>query len=159
MTVWIAREPAAARPEPADTLAYTSKTTASFAHKSLEAITDQTLPENSADESPQHLDFWPHKGTTEWVQFEWPAPCDLSALQVYWFDDTGRGHCHLPQSWRVLYRTQAGDFQPVKNANAYGVEKDTFNQVRFDPVATKALKLEVTLQDDWSAGIQEVVIE
>ena len=134
MTVWAARELQAARPEPADTLTYKSKTTASFVHKSLDAIKDQDLPENSADESALHLDFWPHKGTTEWIQFEWPEKHELSGVKVYWFDDTGRGECHLPKSWQVLYRTAEGKFEPVKNATPYGIEKDTFNQVRFEPV-------------------------
>ncbi len=159
MTVWPARELSAARPEPADTLAYKSKTTASFVHKSLDAIKDQDLPENSADESPSHLDFWPHKGTTEWIQFAWLEQHDLSTVKVYWFDDTGRGECKLPQSWRVLYRTAEGQFEPVKNAGAYGVEKDTFNKGVFDPVRTDALRVEVTLPDRWSAGVQEIVIE
>ncbi|MHC4733640.1 MAG: glycoside hydrolase family 127 protein [Planctomycetota bacterium] len=43
MTVWPARKPQAARPEPADTLTYRSKTTASFVHVSLDAIKDQIL--------------------------------------------------------------------------------------------------------------------
>lgn len=158
MTVWPAREPQAARPEPADSLAYKSKTTASFVHKSLDAIKDQNLPQNSADGSAQ-LDFWPHKGTTEWIQFEWDQPQQLSSVQVYWFDDTGRGECHLPRSWQALYRTAEGKFQPVKNALPYGTEKDTLNKVAFEPVKTTALKIEIKLQDQWSAGVQEVVIE
>jgi hypothetical protein len=159
MTVWAARELQAARPEPADTLAYKSKTTASFVHKSLDAIKDQNLPENSADESSLHLDFWPHKGTTEWIQFEWAEKHDLSGVKVYWFDDTGRGECHLPKSWQVLYRTPEGKFELVKNTAPYGIEKDTLNKVGFDPVRTDALKIEVTLQERWSAGVQEIIIE
>jgi uncharacterized protein len=159
MTVWPAREVEAARPEPADTLAYRSKTTASFIHKSLDAIKDQNLPEDSADESSLHLDFWPHKGTTEWVQFEWPQRHALSSVQVYWFDDTGRGGCRVPKAWQVLYRTAEGTFSPVKNATAYGTQKDTFNRVRFEPVTADVLKVEIALQEGWSAGVQEVVIE
>ncbi|MEN6575076.1 MAG: beta-L-arabinofuranosidase domain-containing protein [Phycisphaerales bacterium] len=159
MTVWPAREPQAARPEPADTLAYRSKTTASFVHKSLDAIKDQNLPKNSADASFGQLDFWPHKGTTEWLQFEWDQSQTLSSVRVYWFDDTGRGECHLPKSWQVLYRTADGKFQPVKNATPYSVEKDTFNKVAFEPVKTTALKIEIALQEQWSVGVQEVVIE
>ncbi len=158
MTVWPAREPQAATPEPADTLAYTSQTTASFVHKSLEAIKDQNLPKDSAD-GAQQLDFWPHKGTTEWLLFEWDKPQEMSGVQVYWFDDTGRGECHLPRSWRLLHRTAAGDFQPVKTASPYGVEKDGFNKVAFEPVKTTALKIEIVLQEQWSTGVQEVVIE
>ncbi len=142
-----------------DAHATQSKTTASFVHASLAAIKDQVLPENSGDASEQQLDFWPHKGTTEWIQFEWPEKHELSGIKIYWFDDTGRGQCHLPKSWRVLYRTTDGKFEPVKDAGPYGIEKDTFNKVNFAPVTTDAIKVEITLQDRWSAGVQEIVIE
>ena len=159
MTVWPAREAQAARPEPADTLAYTSKTTASFVHVSLDAIKDQNLPKSSADNSAQHLGFWPHKGTTEWIQFEWDQPQELSRVKVYWFDDTGRGECHLPKSWQVLYRTAEGGFKPVDSSAPYCVLRDTLTVVPFESVKTTALKIEIVLQEQWSAGVQEVVIE
>ena len=117
------------------------------------------IPANSADASRLQLDFWPHRGTTEWLQFEWDKAHELSSLKIYWFDDTGRGACHLPKSWRVLYRDAQGNFQPVKNPSDYGIAKDKFNKVAFDPVDTSAVKLEIVLQEQWSAGIQEVVIE
>jgi DUF1680 family protein len=159
MTVWPARVPEAARPKPADTLTYLSKTTASFVHVSLDAIKDQNVPADSGDSSNLQLDFWPHSGTTEWVQFEWDEAHELSRVKVYWFDDSDRGACHLPKSWRVLYRDSAGEFQPVKNRGPYGTEKDKFNQVEFDPVTTSAIKIEIELQAERSAGIQEVEIE
>ena len=34
-----------------------------------------------------------------------------------------------------------------------------FREVAFEPVKTDALKIEITLQEKWSAGVQEVVIE
>jgi hypothetical protein len=159
MTVWPARVPERARPKPADTLTYLSETTASFVHVSLDAIKDQNVPTDSADSSNLQLDFWPHRGTTEWVQFQWNEPHELSSVKVYWFDDTGRGACRLPKAWRILYRDAHGQFQPVKNRGSYGIEKDQFNKVEFEPVTTVAIKLEIDLQKEWSAGIQEVVIE
>jgi uncharacterized protein len=159
MTVWPARVLEAARPKPADTLTYLSKATASFVHVSLDAIKDQIVPTDSADSSALQLDFWPHKGTTEWVQFEWPEEHELSSVEVYWFDDTGRGECRVPESWRVLYRDEEGQFQPVTSDDAYGTEVDQFNRVEFEPVNTTAVKLEIDLQEEWSAGIQEVVVE
>jgi len=159
MTVWLARRPEAARPEPADTLTYRSKTTASFVHVSLDAIKDQILPESSADSSALQLDFWPHKGTTEWLQFEWDKKHKISSVKVYWFDDTGRGECRVPKSWKVLYRDAKGRFKPVNNNTPYLVEKDIFNKVGFEPVKTNGIKIEIMLQDRWSAGVQEVVIE
>jgi DUF1680 family protein len=159
MTVWPARKPQAARPEPADTLTYTSKTTASFVHVSLDAIKDQILPESSSDSSALQLDFWPHKGTTEWLEFEWDEKHKISSVKVYWFDDTGRGQCKVPKSWRVLYRDGQGNFKPVDNNTPYLTEKDIFNKVGFEPVRTSGVKIEIMLQDEWSAGVQEVVIE
>ncbi|MGE5295250.1 MAG: glycoside hydrolase family 127 protein, partial [Solirubrobacterales bacterium] len=114
MTVWPACMPQAARPAATNSLAHASKLTASFVHKSLDAVKDQNLPQNSADGS-QQFDFWNHKGTTEWLQFEWNKPQKVSGVRVYWFDDTGSGECRVPQSWQVLYRTIEGDFKPVTN--------------------------------------------
>jgi hypothetical protein len=159
MTVWPARVPEGARPKPADTLTYVSQTTASFVHVSLDAIKDQNVPANSADSSNLQLDFWPHSGTTEWVQFEWNEPHQLSNVRVYWFDDTGGGACRVPKEWRILYRDAGGQFQPVQSRGPYGTEKDQFNEVEFEQVTTTAIKLEIDLQPEWSAGIQEVVIE
>ncbi|UCG59531.1 MAG: glycoside hydrolase family 127 protein [Phycisphaerales bacterium] len=159
MTVWPARKPEAARPEPADTLTYASKTTASFVHVSLDAIKDQTLPASSSDSSALQLDFWPHQGTAEWIQFEWDQKHKISSVKVYWFDDTGIGACKTPQSWKVLHRDGEGNFKPVTNNTAYLTAKDTFNKVSFEPVETDCVKIEIKLQDGWSAGVQEVVIE
>lgn len=159
MTVWPARVMEAARPKPADTLTYLSKTTASFVHVSLDAIKDQIVPADSADSSALQLDFWPHKGGTEWVQFEWQEEHELSGVEVYWFDDADRGECRVPKAWRVLYRGADGQFQTVTGKETYGIEKDQFNRIEFEPVNTSAIKLEIALQDEWSGGIQEVVIE
>ena len=142
MTVWPARKPEAARPEPADTLTYISETKASYVHVSLDAIKDQVLPSSSSDASKLQLDFWPHKGTTEWLTFEWEDEQTISSVKVYWFDDTGRGGCKVPESWRVLYRDADGRYEPVNNAGGYGTEKDKFNTVRFEPVETEAIKIE-----------------
>lgn len=159
MTIWPGRTPAAASPKPADTLTYTSRTTASFVHVSLDSIKDQSIPANSRDTSGSQLDFWPHKNVTEWLKFEWDKKHKLSSVKVYWFDDTGTGGCHLPESWKILYRNDNGDFVPVDNTNPYPISKDEFNKVMFTPVKTDCIKIEIQLQKDWAAGVQEVVIE
>ncbi|MCK4291694.1 MAG: glycoside hydrolase family 127 protein [Planctomycetes bacterium] len=159
MTVWPARKPEASRPAPADTLTHISKTTASFVHVSLDAIKDQVLPASSSDSSALQLDFWPHKGITEWLKFDWDAEHEISSVKVYWFDDTGRGACKVPESWKVLYRNAEGNFKPVSTNSPYATEKDKFNKVSFKPVKTNALKIEITLQKDWASGVQEVIIE
>ena len=61
----------------------------------------------------------------------------------------------MPKSWNVYYRDEQGYWQPVTHPDHFGVKKGMGNTVNFDPVKTKALKLEVTLPDDNSAGIFE----
>ena len=78
----------------------------------------------------------------------------MSEVEVYWFDDTGHGQVRVPASWRLLHRS--GDqWLPVQTSDPYGVATDRYNRVRFTPVETSALRLEVTMQKDWSAGVQE----
>jgi hypothetical protein len=117
------------------------------------------LPKNSSDSSALQLDFWPHKGTTEWIKFDWKQKHEISSVKIYWFDDTGRGQCSVPKSWKALYRNNKGNFRPVKNSGPYPTKKDTFNEIIFKPVKTDSIKIEIMLQDKLSAGVQEVIIE
>jgi hypothetical protein len=64
----------------------------------------------------------------------------------------------VPASWRVLYN-DGGNWKPVDNSTGYLVKKDTFNKVEFDAVKAGGIKIEIKLQDGWSAGVQEVIIE
>lgn len=63
----------------------------------------------------------------------------------------------MPGAWRILYKDgQNGDaWKPVETSESYGVERDRYNKVIFKPITTSVLRLEVTLQPEWSAGIQE----
>jgi len=49
-------------------------------------------------------------------------------------------------------------WKPVANPTSYGVEKDEFNRVRFQPVRTTALRLEIQLPEKFSAGIHEWLV-
>ena len=127
--------------------------TASHINDDLYAVSDGLEPSHSFDLSVPRLTFWDHKGTAEWVQYEYPHAITATSVSVYWYDDTGHGECRVPKSWRLLYKD--GDtFKPVPNA-AYGVAKDQYNLVQFAPVTTSALKLEIQLQEGFSGGILE----
>ena len=153
MAVWLPREESLARPLPQPTLASQSKASASGG-KDASSLNDQREPKNSIDRSFPYLHWWPRKGTVEWVQYDFPSEQVVSLVEVYWFDDTGRGECRVPQSWRVLYKKN-DTWKPVVLEEPYGVEKDRYNRVKFTPVRTKALRLEITLQKEFSAGIHE----
>ena len=81
-------------------------------------------------------------------------PASVSEAQVYWFDDTGRGGVRVPKSWRLLYK-DGNDWKPVETSGEYGVARDAYNTVRFKPVTTTALRLELVMQPNVSAGVQE----
>jgi DUF1680 family protein len=118
------------------------------------ALSDKLLPKNSNDQSIPRFTWWPHKGTTEWIQYDFDEPKRVSRVDVYWFDDTGGGGCRIPKSWRLLYK-DGSEWKPVSNAGNYDVEKDKFHTVRFNPVQTTSLRIEVQLQPDFSGGILE----
>ncbi len=162
MTVWLARRPEAANPLPAPTIASTSKLNTSYQSQTqnarLAAINDQAKHNNSSDESCSFFHWWPHMGTTEWVQYDFNRTQTVSSVQVYWFDDTGHGACRIPRSWRLLYR-EGDTWKPVKNKTEYGVAKDIYHKVPFEPVTTNALRLEVSFQPNFSAGIIEWRVE
>ena len=101
----------------------------------------------------------PIKGTTEWVQYDFDGPIELSGVSVYWFDDTEHGGgCALPESIAVLAR-RGGEWVPVTPAAAGPIAADRFNVIRFPNVSTDALRLEVRLRPGRSAGILEWRIE
>jgi hypothetical protein len=60
----------------------------------------------------------------------------------------------VPRAWRILYK-DGSEWKPVDASAEYGVLKDRYNTVTFTPIMTTALRLEVTMQPQWSAGVQE----
>lgn len=123
-------------------------------HDTVVALSDKLLPKTSNDQDIPRFTWWPRKGITEWVQYDFDKPMNISSSGVYWFDDTGDGGCRTPKSWKLLY--EDGDsWKEVTNAADYGTEKDKFNKIRFNPIQTKSLRIEVNLQTDFSAGILE----
>jgi uncharacterized protein len=161
MTVWVARTPDRARLAARPTVASRAKVTASFHRGGMDParLNDQQVPENAPEGSTPNFDFWPRKGTREWVAYEFAEPTRVQAVTVWWFDDTGSGECRLPASWRLVYRTEAGAWQPVTGAGEYPSRKRAPVKVTFDPVIAQALRLEIELPPHFSAGLYEWEVE
>ncbi len=154
MVVWIPKKPSAAQPTPAPTVASTSTISASHKSKTLIAVNDQMLPQNSNDQSNIFYHWWPMKDTIQWVQYDFETSSTIGSSKVYWFDDSPFGGCRIPSGWRLLYK-KGDQWIPVKNTKAYDVLKDQYSEVSFEPVTTSALRLEITLPKDHSSGILE----
>lgn len=160
MTVWVAREPSAARPAPRPTIASQAKITTSFHRNGMDParLNDQEIPTDSRRDVA-NFDFWPHKGTAEWISYEFANPTKISSVTVSWFDDTGSGECRLPKSWKLLYQSESGNWQPVPDATAYEIRKARPVTVSFNPIIAQALRLEVQLPEKFSAGLYEWSVE
>lgn len=133
-------------------------TSASHVHDTLDALNDGILPTSSADQSIPRFTWWDHKGTTEWIQYDFKQKLKLSAAEVYWFDDTGSGFCRVPQSWQVLY-LDGGKWKPVEAKSPAGTKPNTFNRITFQPIEITSLRISAKLQDGFSGGIMECKVE
>ena len=181
MAVWLARTEAAARPTPYPTIATTSTLTHSPSRKIIRNIVDGEDPRASNDSS-SYFDWWPRNGCAaaaspaaasgqgqraacsegEWIEMTFAKSATVSETQVYWFDDTGRGGVRVPKSWKLLYKDPSAplgaggsQWKEVAASGEFGVAKDAYNTVRFTPVTTTALRIELVMQPNVSAGVQE----
>lgn len=158
MMVWLPLDSSVCRPLPAPTIARTSTLSASTPTPALMSINDQYEPVNSNDHSAPFYHWWPKKNTTEWVQYTFSKPETVQRVKVYWFDDGPDGGCRIPMAWKVLY-LNGKRWKAVNATSPYPLTRDAFNTVEFTPVSTGALRLEVRLGREYSAGIHEWIVE
>lgn len=144
---------------PSEPLTLSDLTTVSVSHcdrfgGTQGALNDGIEPKDSCDHDvPRHS--WYDKTGKQWAQYDFEQPQKVSSAEVYWFDDGKlKRHCRVPKSWQLLYK-DGNAWKPVSGASSYGVEKDKFNRVTFEPVETTGLRLEVELDAPWSGGILE----
>jgi hypothetical protein len=151
MAVWLAREESRLRLAPVppggiatrvSTFGEIPKAPTGYNDQSdnVAAVYDGIEPIDSADESSTYFRLRPPDGKPGSIEFEFRAPIRLSSAEVYWVDD--RRFCRLPRSWRILYK-DGGRWAPVHNREPYGIERDRFNRIAFDPVLAGGLRLEV----------------
>ncbi|MGA2147087.1 MAG: beta-L-arabinofuranosidase domain-containing protein [Bryobacteraceae bacterium] len=123
------------------------------------AVLDGLVPSNSADRSIPRF-MWPEGVSGRggeggmWIEYRYSEPRRIGSAEVYWAADTdGRG-CKLPSSWWLQW-WDGSAWQPVQGAAAYPTEQDKFNRVRFAPVHTQAIRLQVAAQGRQPVGILE----
>ncbi len=156
MQVWLARTPDIAELPAIPTVASSAVPSASHVNPSdsVAALNDQQEPENSSDHGIPRFTWWEHRGTREWVQYEFQERRTVASVEVYWFDDSGLGQCRVPAAWHLEYR-DSGAWKSVENPTSYDTVKDAWVKTSFTPVTTDALRLVVELQPDFSGGILE----
>ena len=155
MRVWLPQDLKATNPSQPATLTSESKVSSSSSVPALSSINDRLVPKDENDRSIPYTHWWPKNSTTEWLAYEFPQESTIQSATVYWYDDGPWGGCRVPLSWRILYQNAQGQWQPVTGADGYPTEKGAPCAVNFDPVKTKAVRLEVVLPSDNSAGVFE----
>jgi hypothetical protein len=163
MLVWLPTRPDLALPKGAGHMGQVAGHWVSASHcfqgDTVAGVLDGAPPKSSNDHDVPRTCFWPHKGGEAWVEVELPRKQSISKLRVYWFDDTGRGECRVPKSWRLLAR-QGEEWTSVQPAaGGFGVGVDAWQEVAFAPIECDGFKLEIAQQDGWSSGILELAYE
>lgn len=117
-------------------------------------IHDGVAPTSSADLQVPRFTWPERRGTREWVEYYFSAPRRISAVEVYWAEDPGRGGCRLPESWEVLW-WDGKSWQRVAAAASFELRKDGFSRAAFAPVETSRLRLRAQLREGAAAGLYE----
>lgn len=157
MAVWIPTSKESSRAKPFPTFASTSRVEASLETPAIRGINDQLLPKNSADKTHATYHWWPRTGETHWIIYHFERPTLVTESEVYWLKDIPNGGCNLPEKWKLYY--QSGEkWLEVITDSPYPLEENKLNKLVFQPVKTTALKLEVVLSKDYSAGLHEWIV-
>lgn len=159
MAVWLPQDMSATRPQMPPTMTTDAKITGSHMNKAISAIKDGLTPKDENDRTAPYYHWWPKEGTTEWIAYEFPQSQTVSSSTIHWYDDAPWGGCRVPKSWKLYYKDNSGNWQPVANPSAYGVVKGEPNRVTFTPVTTSALKLEVVQPEKNASGLFEWAVE
>lgn len=95
------------------------------------------------------------RGETQWVQYTFPAEEAVSSVELFWVATSGAPNAMSPpRSWRVLYQ-EGGEWKEVSARDPYGTAANTFTAVRFEPVRTLAMRVEVTMAAEATVGLAE----
>lgn len=122
------------------------------------ALSDGLLPESASDQTIPRFTWWEHKGTEEWVQYDFPATRTFQKARVYWFDDGPDGGCRVPASWKIQVKV-GGSWNDVEPLAPYSTVKGGWSEVALKPLGGTQVRLVAKLQDGWSSGILEWEME
>lgn len=122
------------------------------------ALSDGLIPKDSNDDEIPRFTWWDHKGTTEWVQYNFEQTRTFQRCRVYWFDDEGHGGCRAPESWKIQVLI-ADNWEDVKPLQGPTMVKNGWSEIQFQPIGGKQIRLIAKLREGFSGGILEWEVE
>ncbi len=124
-------------------------------------LESSTRPRDSSGKDTKRFSWLPRTGTVEWIERRFAAPRDMAAVAVYWYDGSQTGaQVRPPETWKVLCADAKGTLKEVrlKPESSYATAVDRYHVVRFEPVTTGAVRLEVQSQKGYAAGLLRLVV-
>jgi hypothetical protein len=119
------------------------------------AVHDGFLRTSGADRTIPRFTWGDQHGTTEWIQYTYAAPHRFNWTEIYWVDEGPSGGVYRPPvSWTLL-SWDGKAWTPVERIYQEHEDSSRVSVVRFRPVTTTALRLQVQLERNYSAGITE----
>jgi DUF1680 family protein len=122
------------------------------------AVNDGILPTTDPNAIPRFT-WWSHQGTQEWIQYDLPLAMTVGRSDILWYEDASQGGgCDYPQSFSHEY-WDGSSWQPLELLHDYMNMIDLygghFTILRFSPVTTTKVRLQVQLKPGKSGGILE----
>ncbi|MDB4459520.1 hypothetical protein N9024_01010, partial [bacterium] len=107
--------------------------TSSVEEANVVSLLDADEPSSSSDYRISRLSFHPKKGSSEWVQYEFPKATRIENIAIFWFDEAQAAASFrnerkeiLPRAWKLLL-WQDSQWQVAKTKNALlGLERDQY---------------------------------
>lgn len=156
MKVWIDADKSRIKTDVKTTIASESKIDMSPGSGNIGAVNDGEAPVEMLRDPSKFYHWFPKRNTTEWISYEFEEPQSVSQCSVYFLDDSSiKGGCRAPENWRILYRDAEGKWREVEAKTPYETLPNAENKIRFSPINTNALKLEVKISRAGSCGIWE----
>jgi uncharacterized protein len=119
-------------------------------------LNDGFDPKSSTDIDKHFFSWWHKDRTDNWVQYNFEELQTLTESQVYWLNTNHyEGDYRAPKAWVMQYKNAQGKWMNVEATNEYETAYDRFNVLQFKEIKTKAVRLNVEFQPDFTAGIVE----
>jgi hypothetical protein len=77
----------------------------------------------------------------------------VQAVKLYWFDDTGRGECRVPDSWKLQALTD-GQWRDVATREG-PIVLNKWDEMSFKATRTAALRVLIRQKAGFASGVHE----
>ena len=121
-----------------------------------DALFDREPIENSTNDNESSFVWVTSTSDKEWVQYNFLEPKEINYSRVYWLDDElDAGIIRSPEKYSLVYSAN-GEWNPIQLLESgYKTTKDQFNEIHFEPIKTRSIRLQVQIRPGFSAGIHE----